>query len=99
MSPEIVGSATVGDILSFYLQSSHVIDEPSKIPRRFLVNVDDTLAVVLEQEDTDRNAQISITDAGPKLFSLGTASSNGYNAFDIRVRITLYEDRILTLLG
>ncbi|TIC20916.1 trehalase-domain-containing protein [Wallemia mellicola] len=71
-----------GENVSRNRRLSH--DEPSKIPRRFLVNVDDTLAVVLEQEDTDRNAQISITDAGPKLFSLGTASSNGYNAFDIR---------------
>ncbi|TIB65837.1 hypothetical protein E3P78_00394 [Wallemia ichthyophaga] len=59
-------------------------DEPSNIPRRFLVNVNDTLNVILEQEDLDNNSQISITDAGPKLFQLGTASSNGYNAFDIR---------------
>jgi alpha,alpha-trehalase len=29
--------------------------------------------------------QISIYDSGPKLLSLGTASSNQYKTFDIRV--------------
>ena len=28
--------------------------------------------------------QIAATDTGPKVFTLGTASSNGYKSFDIR---------------
>lgn len=30
--------------------------------------------------------KISITDSGPKIMSLGTATSNGFKTFDIRVR-------------
>ncbi|ORY88799.1 glycoside hydrolase family 37 protein [Leucosporidium creatinivorum] len=59
-------------------------DEASQKPRRFLVDVEETMKLVLEQEDTDGNFQIAATDKGPKVFSLGTASSNGYNSFDIR---------------
>jgi alpha,alpha-trehalase len=44
------------------------------------------MRVVLEQEDTDGDFQISVTDAGPKLMALGTATSNGFKTFDIRVR-------------
>lgn len=56
-------------------------------PRRFLIDVEETIRVVLEQEDTDGDFQISITDAGPKLMALGTATSNGFKSFDIRVRL------------
>ena len=49
-------------------------------------SVEETIRVVLEQEDTDGDFQISITDAGPKILSLGTATSNGFKSFDIRVR-------------
>lgn len=42
------------------------------------------MKLVLEQEDTDANFQIHAADKGPKVFSLGTASSNGYNSFDVR---------------
>lgn len=59
-------------------------DEKSSAPRRFLIDVEETIRLVLEQEDTDGDFQISITDAGPKLLSLGTATSNGYKSFDIR---------------
>ncbi|KAI6108140.1 glycoside hydrolase family 37 protein [Pisolithus sp. B1] len=52
-----------------------------------------TIRVVLEQEDTDGDFQISITDAGPKLVPLGTATSNGFKTFDIR-RIVLDEARL-----
>lgn len=50
-----------------------------------MIDVDETLRVILEQEDTDRDFQICITDAGPKLLSLGTATSNGFKSYDIRV--------------
>ncbi|RYP78865.1 hypothetical protein DL771_000250 [Monosporascus sp. 5C6A] len=52
--------------------------------RQFLVDVDHTLESLQEQEDTDRNMQITIEDAGPKVISLRTAASDGYNRFDIR---------------
>jgi len=54
-------------------------------PRRFLIDVEETIRVVLEQEDTDGDLQISVTDAGPKMMALGTATSNGFKTFDIRV--------------
>ncbi|KAF8492628.1 alpha,alpha-trehalase-neutral trehalase [Russula emetica] len=60
-------------------------DEKSQsAPRRFLIDVEETIRLVLEQEDTDGDFQISITDAGPKILSLGTATSNGFKTFDIR---------------
>lgn len=59
-------------------------------PRRFLIDVEETIRVVLEQEDTDGDFQISVTDAGPKLMALGTATSNGFKTFDIRVRLADY---------
>ncbi|GAA6034834.1 hypothetical protein JCM8097_009323 [Rhodosporidiobolus ruineniae] len=59
-------------------------DEQSLKSRKFLVDVDETMKLVLEQEDTDANFQIHAADKGPKVFSLGTAGSNGYNTFDIR---------------
>ncbi|GAA6000499.1 hypothetical protein JCM10207_008040 [Rhodosporidiobolus poonsookiae] len=52
--------------------------------RKFLVDVEETMKLVLEQEDTDANFQIHAADKGPKVFSLGTVGSNGYNSFDIR---------------
>ncbi|KAI5477104.1 alpha,alpha-trehalase, glycoside hydrolase family 37 protein [Pseudohyphozyma bogoriensis] len=59
-------------------------DEKPAKSRKFLVDVQETMKLVLELEDTDGNFQIHNTDKGPKVFSLGTASSNGYNSFDIR---------------
>lgn len=44
------------------------------------------MRLVLEQEDTDGDFQISITDSGPKVMTLGTATSNGHKSFDVRVR-------------
>ena len=41
------------------------------------------MKAVLAQEDTDGNFQIHSTDKGPKVFALGTASSNGHNSFDV----------------
>lgn len=59
-------------------------DEKGSAPRRFLIDVEETIRVVLEQEDTDGDFQISVTDAGPKMMALGTATSNGFKSFDIR---------------
>lgn len=71
-------------------------DEKShSAPRRFLIDVEETIRLVLEQEDTDGDFQISITDAGPKILSLGTATSNGFKTFDIRVRSITIPSRLL----
>ncbi|KAJ3510978.1 hypothetical protein NLJ89_g4366 [Agrocybe chaxingu] len=63
---------------------SHDEKTVSGPPRRFLIDVEETIRVVLEQEDTDGDFQISVTDAGPKMMALGTATSNGFKTFDIR---------------
>ncbi|KAK3351799.1 trehalase-domain-containing protein [Neurospora tetraspora] len=66
-----------------YRRGSH---DESTIPhsRRFLIQVEPTLQSLQSQEDTDGNMQITIEDNGPKVLSLRTAASNGYNRFDIR---------------
>lgn len=46
--------------------------------------MDSTLESLQAQEDTDKNMQITIEDKGPKVLSLRTAASGGYNRFDIR---------------
>ena len=53
-------------------------------PRRYLINVDETLKTLLAREDTDHNIQITIEDTGPKSIPLGTAASGGYRRFDVR---------------
>ncbi|RJE27240.1 Neutral trehalase [Aspergillus sclerotialis] len=59
-------------------------DETPVQPRKFLIDIDATLQALLEREDTDRNMQITIEDVGPKVLSVGTAASSGYNKFDVR---------------
>ncbi|KAI7959515.1 hypothetical protein MJO28_003306 [Puccinia striiformis f. sp. tritici] len=59
-------------------------DEKPIQARKFLLPVQETIRLVLEQEDTNGDFQISITDSGPKLLSVGTVSSNGFKKFDIR---------------
>ncbi|PLN84052.1 trehalase-domain-containing protein [Aspergillus taichungensis] len=59
-------------------------DEQPAEPRKFLIDVDETLHSLLQREDTDNNMQITIEDVGPKVFSLGTVKSSGYNRFDVR---------------
>lgn len=61
-------------------------DEVStRAPRRFLIDVEETMRIILEQEDTNGDFQIAVHDSGPKLLSLGTASSNAYKSHDVRV--------------
>ncbi|KAH3914979.1 trehalase [Parastagonospora nodorum] len=59
-------------------------DEVSMQPRRFLIQVDETLQTLLSREDLDENYQITIDDKGPKVLSLGTLASNAHNKFDVR---------------
>lgn len=42
-------------------------DEVSLQPRRFLIQVDQTLKTLLSREDSDENYQITIDDKGPKV--------------------------------
>lgn len=74
-----------------------LLDDTASEPRRFLIPVDATLKSLLAREDTDRNIQITIDDAGPKVLSLGTESSHGLKHFDIRgnYSTTPPADRIL----
>ncbi|KAG0199312.1 alpha,alpha-trehalase nth1 [Mortierella sp. GBA30] len=53
-------------------------------PRRFLIDVEETQRLILEQEDTDGDFQITVNDLGPKVITLGTADSAGFNKYDIR---------------
>lgn len=59
-------------------------DEASGQPRKFLINVDETLDALLKQEDTDKNMQITIEDVGPKVRNSP-------------IRVDLY--RLLTSIG
>ncbi|KAF7723048.1 alpha,alpha-trehalase nth1 [Apophysomyces ossiformis] len=58
-------------------------DDRSKA-RRFLINVPETQRLILEQEDTDGDFQITVNDLGPKMLSVGTADSGGYLKYQIR---------------
>lgn len=65
-------------------RTDNMADAQGNAPRRFLIDVDETLTLLLSQEDTDGNVQITIEDTGPKFFELGTASSGGYRRIDVR---------------
>ncbi|KAI9322974.1 neutral trehalase [Obelidium mucronatum] len=53
-------------------------------PRLFIVNVATTKKLLLDQEDTDGDRQITIHDTGPKVFVIPTANSGGFNKVEIR---------------
>ncbi|PMD25395.1 glycoside hydrolase family 37 protein [Hyaloscypha hepaticicola] len=63
-------------------RSSH--DETTMFGRTYLVDVEQTIKNLSAQEDTDGNFQITIEDNGPKVISLPTAGSNGFNKKEIR---------------
>ncbi|KAI8823411.1 trehalase-domain-containing protein [Fimicolochytrium jonesii] len=52
--------------------------------RKFLIDVEETQRLILAQEDTDGDFQITVQDSGPKTFQLGTANSSGYRKYEIR---------------
>ncbi|KAI7858220.1 trehalase-domain-containing protein [Circinella umbellata] len=62
-------------------RASH--DDKSKA-QKFLIDVQETQRILMEQEDTDGDYQITVNDLGPKSFSVGTADSGGYRKIDIR---------------
>ncbi|CAM0135919.1 alpha,alpha-trehalase nth1 [Umbelopsis sp. WA50703] len=62
-------------------RASH--DDKNKA-RKFLIDVQETQRIILEQEDTDGDFQITINDLGPKTLTVGTADSGGYKKIEIR---------------
>ncbi|KAI9487468.1 MAG: trehalase-domain-containing protein [Benjaminiella poitrasii] len=62
-------------------RASH--DDKNKA-QRFLIDVKETQRILVEQEDTDGDFQITVNDLGPKSFSVGTADSGGYRKIEIR---------------
>jgi alpha,alpha-trehalase len=49
------------------MHTDGALDEVSLQPRRFLIQVDETLKTLLSREDLDENYQITIDDKGPKV--------------------------------
>ena len=52
--------------------------------RQLIADVEATMQMILDQEDTDGDRHISIADSGPKSIMLGTAESGGYRGIDVR---------------
>ncbi|KAJ2497832.1 alpha,alpha-trehalase nth1 [Coemansia sp. RSA 1972] len=60
------------------------IDDKTSHPRRFLVDIDTVEQILLEQEDTSGDFQITVADSGPKVLKVPTASSGGFRTFEVR---------------
>ncbi|KAJ2630321.1 alpha,alpha-trehalase nth1 [Coemansia sp. RSA 1290] len=60
------------------------IDDKASVPRRFLIDIDTVERIILEQEDTNGDHQITIEDLGPKVLKVPTASSGGFRTFEVR---------------
>ncbi|EEH18519.1 hypothetical protein PABG_07579 [Paracoccidioides brasiliensis Pb03] len=82
-----VEEATVGSYCQYPVLLENLLtgnaDEGS-LPPVFKVWVDVTMENLLDQEDTDRNLQITVLDNGPKVVSLGTLLSDGGKTREIR---------------
>ncbi|KAI9151163.1 alpha,alpha-trehalase nth1 [Blastocladiella emersonii ATCC 22665] len=63
-------------------RSSH--DAKPTGERMYLIDVGETERLILEQEDTDGDFQITVKDMGPKMMQLGSAGSAGFRKYDIR---------------
>jgi alpha,alpha-trehalase len=65
---EVTVSIALGDMpgtrILIILSST---DESTLASRKFLIDVDKTIASLLEREDTDQNMEITIEDVGPKV--------------------------------
>ncbi|KAI8064528.1 trehalase-domain-containing protein [Gongronella butleri] len=69
------------DPISRRRRASH--DDKNKA-QKFLIDVKETQRILVEQEDTDGDFQITVNDLGPKSFLVGTADSGGYRKIEIR---------------
>jgi alpha,alpha-trehalase len=63
--------------------SLFLLDDKNKA-RKFLLDVKETQRILVEQEDTDGDFQITVNDFGPKSLSVGSADSGGYRKIEIR---------------
>ncbi|OXV09580.1 hypothetical protein Egran_02658 [Elaphomyces granulatus] len=63
-------------------RGSHDEIKPANIV--FKLYVTETLQLLLQQEDTDNNVQITVLDNGPKVMSLGTATSDSVKRREVR---------------
>lgn len=59
-------------------------EKPTSYSPAFLVHLNRTKDLILDQEDTDKNSQVTIEDNGPKYVNLTTANSFGLNYRGIR---------------
>jgi alpha,alpha-trehalase len=46
---------------------ANCLDDYTQLPQKFTLNVEKTIKMLQEQEDTDGNFQITIEDNGPKV--------------------------------
>ncbi|KAJ2821211.1 alpha,alpha-trehalase nth1, partial [Coemansia furcata] len=60
------------------------IDDKSRHPRRFLIDIETIERAILEQEDTNGDYQITVEDSGPKVLKVPTAGSNGNRTMEVR---------------
>ncbi|RUP43230.1 trehalase-domain-containing protein [Jimgerdemannia flammicorona] len=68
---------------------THILDDvffldDNNKARKFLIDVEETQRMILAQEDTDGDFQITVNDLGPKTLTVPTADSGGYLKYDIR---------------
>lgn len=60
------------------------VDEgPTSYKPAFLVHLERTATHILDQEDTDKNEQVTVEDAGPKYLQLSSAHSHGLTSRSI----------------
>ncbi|KAG1472487.1 hypothetical protein G6F56_001509 [Rhizopus delemar] len=59
-------------------------DDAKNKARKFLLDVKETQRILVQQEDTDGDFQITVNDLGPKTFAVGSADSGGYRKIEIR---------------
>lgn len=57
------------------------LDDFLIFPKAYITNVQATLEMLIQQEDTNKDGQITIEDQGPKIFGLRSSSSDGFRTF------------------
>lgn len=94
--PEATSFHTTDGFASLAAPTSTDITPPIRMGRRlsiheqilsnkqFLVDVESTKKMLLEQEDMDKDSQITIEDKGPRKIKLGTLSSLGHQKKEIQ---------------
>lgn len=64
---EVTVRIALGDVPGTRYSFDFHSDESTLASRKFLIDVDKTIASLLEREDTDQNMEITIEDVGPKV--------------------------------